>query len=327
MRSMRLGIHGPMVSVLGFGAMVLSPGVYNPVNDEQSLATLQRALEIGITLIDTADIYGVGQNEMLVGRAISGRRKDVVLATKFGGYVDESGKLVQGLGRRAYVQRACDASLKRLGTDYIDLYYLQRVDPTTPIEETVGAMAELVKAGKVRYIGLSEAGPETIRRAHHVSPITAVETEYSLFTRNPEAEILPTCRELGIGFVAYSPLGRGFLGGNLRKPEDLPEGDWRRTLPRFQGENFFKNVQLADKVSQIAKTSGIAPAQLALAWLIQQGVVPIPGSRSTTNLQQNAEAAQLTLNDEELSQLDALTEEGAVAGHRADAGYLGNVNR
>jgi aryl-alcohol dehydrogenase-like predicted oxidoreductase len=327
MRYRRLGENGPDVSAIGFGAMVLSPGIYDEVDDGQSLETLRSVVDLGISFVDTADIYGAGHNEELVGRAIRGRRDEVVLATKFGGDVDGNGDLVRGLGRPGYVRRAIDDSLRRLGTDRIDIYYLHRVDPTTPIEETVGAMAELVEAGKVRFLGLSEAGPGTIRRAHAVHPITAVETEYSLFTRDPEEAVLPTVRELGIGFVAYSPLGRGFLTGRYRRPEDFPEGDWRRTNPRFQGENFYKNLELADEAGRIAEGKGVTPAQLALAWLIRQGAVPIPGSRRTANLEQNARAAEVTLTDEEARRLEEILPAGAAAGERADAAYVRNVDR
>jgi aryl-alcohol dehydrogenase-like predicted oxidoreductase len=322
MRTRQLGQHGPMVSVIGFGAMVLSPGIYDRVDDDESLATLRAVLDAGINLIDTADIYGDGHNERLVGRALAGRRDQVVLATKFGGNTDASGELVPGLGRPDHVRRAAEASLRRLDTDYIDLYYQHRVDPTTPIEDTVGALAELVTAGKVGHIGLSEAGPANIRRAHAVHPVTAVETEYSLFAREPEERVLPVTAELGIGFVAYSPLGRGFLGGRLRRLEDLAADDWRRTNPRFQGENFVRNVELADAVRALAEAKGLSPAQLALAWLASRGAVPIPGSRSPVNVADNAAAGDVQLSGEDLTRLEAIVPAGAAAGDRAGEAYL-----
>lgn len=322
-----LGQGGPLVSTIGFGAMVLSPGIYSPVDDRGSIRTLNAVVDLGINFIDTADIYGAGHNETLVGQALRTRRHEVVLATKFGGDVQADGTIVPGLGRPEYVRQAAEASLRRLGTEVIDLYYLHRVDPTTPIEETVGAMAQLVRAGKVRWIGLSEAAPETVRRAHAVHPITALETEYSLFTREPEATLLPLCEALGIGFVAYSPLGRGFLGGQLRRPEDLPAGDWRRTNPRFQGENFTRNVALANAVGELAAAKGVTPGQLALAWLIAKGTVPIPGSRHAQRMRENAGAAQLPLTAEDLARLDVLLPAGAAAGARADAAYVANANR
>lgn len=323
-----IGNSNLSVSTIGFGAMVLSPGVYQAVNDQESLHTLHQILDLGINLIDTADIYGNGHNEQLVGQAIQGRRDQVVLATKFGGDVDANGHIVTGLGKPSYVRQAIDASLQRLGVDYVDVYYLHRVDPTTPIEETVGAMAELVAAGKVRYLGLSEVSPETIRRAHCIHPITVVESEYSLFTRDPEVSVLPTLQELGIGFVAYSPLGRGFLTGQIKRGETFATDDWRRTQPRFQGENLERNLELASRVQQMATAKGVTAAQLALAWLLHQGeqIIPIPGSRRLANIHQNAEAVEVSLTSEELAQLDAALPVGAVAGARADRAYLTNVN-
>ena len=317
----QLGTGGPSVSAIGFGAMVVAPGVYGTVDETESLATLHHALALGMTFIDTADIYGSGYSEQLVGRAVAGRRAEVVIATKFGG----GGQV--GLGRPDHVRRAIEASLQRLGTDYVDLYYLHRVDPTTPIEETVGAMAELVKAGKVRYLGLSEAAPDTIRRAHRVHPITALQTEYSLFTREPEREILPTTRELGIGFVAYSPLGRGLLTGTIRKADDV-QGDFRGTVPWFQGENFDRNVQLVGELERMAEARGVTAAQLALAWLLHQGpdIVPIPGTRRQSNLTLNAAAAGISLSAEDLAHLDGIFNEQAVAGNRASETYLERVN-
>ncbi|MDB5075942.1 MAG: aldo/keto reductase [Chloroflexi bacterium] len=316
-----LGSRGPSVSAIGFGAMVIAPKVYGTVDDQESVATLNRALELGMNFIDTADIYGDGHSERLVGRAIAGRRADVVLATKFGA----GGR--DGLGRPKYVRQAIDASLERLGTDYVDLYYLHRVDPTTPIEETVGAMADLVTAGKVRHLGLSEAAPETIRRAHGTHPITALQTEYSLFAREPERQILPTTRELGIGFVAYSPLGRGLLTGAIQRPEHVQQ-DFRGTVPWFQGDNLEGNLQLVAELERMAAARGVTAAQLALAWLLHQGpdIVPIPGTRRPSNLEQNAAAADISLTSEELAQLDKVFAPQAVAGDRASEAYLSRVN-
>jgi aryl-alcohol dehydrogenase-like predicted oxidoreductase len=310
-------------SALGLGCMGMT-FAYAGAEDQRSLAAIDRALERGITLIDTADIYGPETNERLVGRALRGRRDGVVLATKFGGRSLE----VEGRspdGRPEYVPRACDASLARLGVDVIDLYYLHRVDPQVPIEETVGAMAALVTAGKVRHLGLSEASAATIRRAHAVHPIAAVQTEYSLWTRDLEAEILPTLRELGIGLVAYSPLGRGFLTGTIRSAEDLGENDWRRTNPRFQGDNLTRNLQLVDRVRALADRRGVTPGQLALAWVLAQGedVVPIPGTTRPERVDENADAADLRLDDEDLRALDELAPVAGRApgpGHRPGCG-------
>jgi len=297
-------------------------GIYGGAEDAESEATVARALELGVTFIDTANIYGAGHSEEVVGRAIAGRRSDVVLATKFGG----GG--VAGLGRRAKVRPALEESLARLGTDYVDLYYLHRVDPSTPIEETVGAMADLVSAGLVRYIGLSEAAPATLRRAHATHQITALQTEYSLFSREPEAKILPTTRELGVGFVAYSPLGRGMLTGRFQRREDIPEGDWRRDVPRWQEDNFDHNVRLVGHLEEIAAHHHISTAQLALAWVLHQGtdIVPIPGTRKRENLEANAAAADVTLSDDELREIDAVASPETVAGARGSAGYMERVN-
>lgn len=322
----RLGPTGPAVPAIGFGAMVLSPGIYAPVDDTESLQMLGELLDMGLTFIDTADIYGAGHNERLVGRAIRDRREEVFLATKFGGDVDATGRIVPGLGRPGYVRSAIDASLNRLGTDHVDLYYLHRVDPTTPIEETVGAMGDLVTAGKVGHIGLSEAAPDTIRRAHAIHPVTAVETEYSLFTRDPEETgVLALCAQLGIGFVAYSPLGRGLLTSSVRRAEDLAPDDWRRTQPRFQGENLARNLELAARVRDLAESRGATPAQVALAWLLHQyeHLVPIPGSRRLANMRDNAGAATLTLTDAEIATLSGL----AAVGARADEAYIANAHR
>jgi aryl-alcohol dehydrogenase-like predicted oxidoreductase len=297
-------------------------GIYGDAEDAESIATISRALELGITFIDTANVYGSGHSEEVVGRAIAGRRADVVLATKFGG----GG--VSGLGRRDKVRPALEESLARLGTDYVDLYYLHRVDPTTPIEETVGAMAELVAAGLVRYLGLSEAAPETIRRAHATHPITALQTEYSLFSREPEDEILPATRELGIGFVAYSPLGRGMLTGQFQRLEDLPPDDWRRSVPRWQEENFEQNVRIVAGLEEIARRHGISAAQLALAWVLHQGddIVPIPGTRRRVNLEANAAAADVSLSADDVAEIEAVASPDRVAGARGADAYMARVN-
>jgi aryl-alcohol dehydrogenase-like predicted oxidoreductase len=292
---------------------------YGMGDDYESIATIHRALDLGVTLLDTADMYGPFTNEELVGRAIAGRRHEVVLATKFGTERTPDGAYLGVNGRPEYVRSACDASLARLGVDHIDLYYQHRVDPNTPIEETVGAMAELVVQGKVRHLGLSEAAPDTIKRAHAVHPITALQTEWSLWTRDPETDgVLATVRQLGIGFVAYSPLGRGFLSGQIQKLEDLADDDFRRHNPRFQGENFDKNLQLVDRVKEIAAAKGVTPSQLALAWVLAQGddVVPIPGTKRRTYLEQNVAADDIQLNAEELRGIDEVLPVGATAGDR-----------
>lgn len=315
MERRRLGVTGPVVSALGFGAMSLT-GVYGATNEAEALETIRAALDLGITLIDTADAYGGGRNEELVGRAIAGRRDEVVLATKFG-LVFADGRMDVD-GSPAHVCRSIDASLRRLAVDYVDLYILHRVDRTTPIEETVGAMAELVAEGKVRDLGLSEPGVETLRRAHETHPIAAVESELSLWTRDAEREVLPTARELEIGFIAYSPLGRGWLTGALRKSADLAEGDFRRRLPQFQPGNFEHNVALADAVRALAEEKDIQPAQLALAWLLAKGdeIVPIFGTRRRSNVQTNAHAVDVELTAEEIARLEALAPPGAPAGER-----------
>jgi aryl-alcohol dehydrogenase-like predicted oxidoreductase len=302
---------------MGLGCMGMSE-FYGSGDEDEAVATIHRALELGVTFLDTADMYGPFTNERLVGRAIAGRRDRVELATKFGNVRGENGERLGIRGDAEYVRKACDASLERLGVDHIDLYYQHRVDKDTEIEETVGAMAELVEAGKVRYLGLSEASPETIRRAQAVHPITALQTEYSLWERSPEAEILTTVRELGIGFVAYSPLGRGFLSGRFRSSSDFDEGDFRGMDPRFQGENMERNLELVDRVKEIADEKGVAPGQLALAWVLHRGedIVPIPGTKRVRYLEENAAAAEISLSDDDVRRLEEIAPAGATAGDR-----------
>jgi aryl-alcohol dehydrogenase-like predicted oxidoreductase len=323
-----LGNQGLVVSELGLGCMGMSE-FYGTGDEDESISTIHCAIELGITFLDTADMYGPFTNEELVGRAIAGRRDEAVVATKFGNERAEDGTRVGINGRPEYVHRACDASLRRLGVDHIDLYYQHRVDPDTPVEETWGAMKELVEAGKVRYLGISEAAPETIRRAHGVHPVSALQTEYSLWSRDVEDEILPTVRQLGIGFVAYSPLGRGFLTGQIRRFEDLPEGDFRRTSPRFQGENFEKNLELVDRVKEIASEKGVTPGQLALAWLLHQGkdIVPIPGTKRREYLEENARAVDVELTEEDLGRIEEAAPVGAAAGERYNEAGMQSVNR
>ena len=327
MEQRHLGGQGLVVSAMGLGCMGMSE-FYGSRVVAESLRTIHRALEVGITFLDTADVYGPYTNEQLVGRAIRDRRDGVVLATKFGNVRGPDGSWAGINGRPEYVRQACDASLSRLGVDHIDLYYQHRVDPKVPIEETVGAMADLVRAGKVRHLGLSEAGAPTIRRAQAVHPIAALQTEYSLWTRDPEDEIIPTCRELGIGFVAYSPLGRGFLSGQIRRLEDLAPDDWRRHNPRFQGENFAKNVALVVRIEQLARAKGCTPSQLALAWVLAQGddVVPIPGTKRVRYLEENAAAVAVRLTAAELAEIDAASPRNVAAGDRYPAAGMARVN-
>ena len=311
-----LGSKGLTVSRLGLGCMGLSR-TYGDADDTESQATIERAIELGVTFLDTADMYGRGHNEELVGRAVRSRRDEVRLATKFGNVIDDDGK--RGIdGSPDYVRRACDASLSRLGIDVIDLYYLHRVDSKVPIEDTVGAMADLVQAGKVLYLGLSEAAPTTIRRAHEVHPISALQTEYSLWSRDVETEILATCRELGIGFVAYSPLGRGFLTGAINSVDDLPEGDWRRHHPRFQAGNIESNRELVSRIEDLASSKGASAPQLALAWVLARGddVVPIPGTRRASHLESNVAALDIELTEDDLAALDDVAPVGAASGDR-----------
>jgi aryl-alcohol dehydrogenase-like predicted oxidoreductase len=317
MKTRRLGTQGLEVSEQGLGCMGMSE-FYGEADEGEAIATIQRALELGVTLLDTADMYGPFTNERLVGRAIAGRRDEVVLATKFGNVRGPNGERLGVRGDREYVHEACDASLERLGVDHVDLYYQHRVDREVPIEETVGAMAELVQQGKVRYLGLSEAAADTVRRAHAVHPISALQTEYSLWTRDVEERILPTTRELGIGFVAYSPLGRGFLSGRFRSTEDIPEGDMRRHNPRFQGENLERNLRIVDRVRELAEERGVTAAQLALAWVHHRGedVVPIPGTKRRRYLEENVAATEVELTEDDLRRLDEAAPPGATAGDR-----------
>jgi aryl-alcohol dehydrogenase-like predicted oxidoreductase len=331
MKTRKLGRTGVDIPAIGFGCMGLS-SVYGTADDATSIAVIHRAIELGVNFLDTADIYGTGGNEELVGRAIKGKRDHVILATKFGHkirgrWADDKGYDIDG--SPAYVKRAAEASLRRLGVETIDLYYQHRVDPSTPIEETVTAMAELVKEGKVRFLGLSEAAPETIRRAHAVHPISALQTEYSLWTRDPEHELLALTAQLGITFVAYSPLGRGFLTGSLKRPDDLAANDWRRLAPRFQGENFERNLALVEDLEAMAREKGTSSAQLALAWLLTRGshVVPIPGSRHIERLEENATAADIKLNDNELHRLEVIAPLGAAVGERYPEPMMEALNR
>jgi aryl-alcohol dehydrogenase-like predicted oxidoreductase len=330
MKTRTLGRNGPTVSALGLGCMGMSD-FYGARDDATSIATIHRALDLGVTLLDTADMYGPHTNEELVGKAIRGRREAVFVATKFGIVRDPANPQARGInGRPAYVRASIEGSLRRLGTDHVDLYYQHRVDPTVPIEDTVGAIARLVEEGKVRYLGLSEAAPETLRRAHVVHPITALQTEYSLWTRDPEENgVLATVRELGVGFVPYSPLGRGFLSGAIKRPEDFDADDFRRHNPRFQGENFARNLALVDKVRALAEAKGVSASQLALAWVLAQGedLVPIPGTRRIANLEENLGAIDLVLDAADLAAIDAVFPIGAAAGTRYPEQSMAALNR
>jgi aryl-alcohol dehydrogenase-like predicted oxidoreductase len=329
MQKRTLGTSGLVVSAMGLGCMGMSE-FYGESDEQESMATIHRALELGVNFLDTADMYGPYKNEELVGQAIRGRRDEVIIATKFGIVRDPSNPNVRGVsGKPDYVRKSCEGSLKRLGIETIDLYYQHRVDPQTSIEETVYAMAELVREGKVRYLGLSEAGTETLRRASAVHPITALQTEYSLWSRDPEDDILPTCREFGIGFVAYSPLGRGFLTGQIKRFDDLAADDYRRHSPRFQGKNFEKNLELVRRIEEMAREKGCTPAQLALAWVLARGqdIVPIPGTKRRAYLEDNVAAINVELTAEDLRRIAEIAPQGAAAGTRYPEAMMGMVNR
>ncbi len=323
-----LGRSGLSVSAIGLGCMGMSE-FYGSRNDEESIRVIHRALDLGVDFLDTADMYGVGHNEQLVGQALKSRPRDsYVLATKFGNVRGQDGSFLGVNGRPEYVRSACDASLRRLGLDYIDLYYQHRVDPNTPIEETVSTMADLVKQGKVRHLGLSEAAPETIRRAAAVHPIAALQTEYSLFSREPEADVLPVCRDLGIAFVAYSPLGRGFLSGEFKSPDDFPEDDVRRKFPRFQGENFQKNLDLVGEIQELGREKSCTPSQLALAWVLAQGedIIPIPGTKRIKYLEENVASLQVQLTSDDLQRIDKALPPGLAAGDRYHPAGMKTIN-
>jgi aryl-alcohol dehydrogenase-like predicted oxidoreductase len=328
MKKRKIGQQGLIVSELGLGCMGMSYA-YGTADETESIATIHRALDLGINFLDTSDAYGFGVNEQLVGKAIATRRDQVILATKFGIQGFDKNSAIIANGRPEYVYQACDASLQRLSVDYIDLYYQHRIDPQVPIEETVGAMAELVKRGKIRYLGLSEASVTTIRRAHAVHPISVLQTEYSLWSREPEDEILPTVRELGMGFVAYSPMGRGFLSGKISKPDDFTPDDFRKRAPRFQGENFYKNLELVERIKKLAAQKGITPGQLALAWLLAQGnnIVPIPGTKRRVYLEENVGAANVLLTSEELTLIDEIAPQNFAVGDRYPAPLMTSLNQ
>ncbi len=327
MEKRQLGTDGLLVSALGLGCMGMSE-FYGPGDERESIRTIHRALDMGIDFLDTADVYGLGRNEELVGKAIRDRRGEVVLATKFGNVRGKDGSWQGVSGKPEYVRKCCEASLRRLRVDVIDLYAQHRVDPATPVEETVGAMADLVRQGKVRYLGLSEASPASIRRARAIHPIAALQSEYALWTRDHEAEVIPTCRELGIGFVAYSPLGRGIFGGRIKGPGDLAEGDWRRNSPRFQGDNLARNLSLVRSLEEMAAEKKCRPSQLALAWLLARGkdIVPIPGTKRVERLEENAGALAVRLAPEDLARLDAAFPPGAAAGQRYPEPAMRAVN-
>lgn len=333
MKRMKLGSQGLDVPVEGLGCMGMTTlaggNIYGQANEQESIATIHRALELGINFLDTADLYGPLLNERLIAKAIKGNRDKYIIATKFGFEIDDNEELTWGFnGKPDYVRKSIDRSLKNLGTDHIDLYYLHRVDPNTPVEETVGAMADLVKAGKVKYIGLSEVSAETIRKVHQIHPVTAVQTEYSLFERDPEVNgVLDALNELGIGFVAYSPLGRGFITGELKSPDDFEENDFRRTIPRFQGENFYKNLDLLKQIQAIAAGKGVTSSQLALAWVLGKGVVAIPGTKRVKYIEENAAAASIVFTPEELSQLESIIPVGVAAGTRYNEQQMQSVNQ